>query len=146
MSWVHLPSSGQEYVGQEGFLAQRLNVGEEDRVVIVPFEAEVLTRHRRVLFLTLNVYSHLCMDHSKCVCSFSVSRCCGVALHNYCCGCAGAVAVAAVSTWALQLESCSVRAAVAVAAAVVGLDDDSGNYNNNNPGYSSLSMCCVLSH
>ena len=62
MSWVHLPSSGQEYVGQEGFLAERLDVGEEDRVVIVPLEAEVLTRHRRVLFLTLNVYSHLCIS------------------------------------------------------------------------------------
>ena len=45
MSWVHLPSGREDHVCQEGFLAQRLDVGEEDIVVVIPLEAEVLPRH-----------------------------------------------------------------------------------------------------
>ena len=45
MGWVHLTPGRENHVSQEGFLAQRLNVGEKHRVVIIPLETKILPRH-----------------------------------------------------------------------------------------------------
>ena len=45
MGWVHLTPGRENNVSQEGFLAQRLNVGEKHRVVIIPLETKILPRH-----------------------------------------------------------------------------------------------------
>ena len=57
VSWVDLPSGGQKYVSQEGFLTQRFNVGEENIVVIIPLETEILPRHCSLIYFK-RVYSH----------------------------------------------------------------------------------------
>ena len=45
MGWVHLSSGREDHVSQEGFLAQRLDVGKKHRVVIIPFQTKILPRH-----------------------------------------------------------------------------------------------------
>ena len=54
MGLEQAPAGGQDYVRQERLLTQRLDIVTENRMVIIPFETEVLGGHYVLLCFTLN--------------------------------------------------------------------------------------------
>ena len=126
MSWVHLPSGREDHVCQEGFLAQRLDVGEEDVVVVIPLEAEVLPRHGHYHSADkLGLTALVCFP----VFSAGARLRCGVVRLLLCCGGAVCCAVSGRDSTLLSVLAVVLwwgRAARHRSAVV------SGNYNNNN--------------
>ena len=47
----HAAAGRQDHVCEEGFLTERLDIVEEHRVMIIPFETKVLRRHSLLLLL-----------------------------------------------------------------------------------------------